>query len=1267
MNYAELFAQAEQKYGLPSGYLLRVAQIESGLNPNAKNPNSTAAGLFQFVDQTAADYGLSDKMDPYASTDAAARLARDNAAILTKALGRPPTAAELYLAHQQGGGGAAELLTNPDKIVGGAEIDLNGGSSGQTAGEFANQWIAKFNGGSSSGGDQYVAVQEGDDGTAKWDETTYLGVNAAVGPDRYKQIEDEAAAAQPYESWWGEVGASLRSSSWTAHMLRWAGEGVIDPEYTPSQTFDEESIKRFPEFYHDFLLDASSADNAASRIKWVEEDMVRRARLGAGGGSAILAEVASGIVDPVPLIGGLLTGGLGVVAKGGMAARAGVGAVVGGVTNAGLDAVSQEVFDDPYADPRIAGLIGAALGAVGGALSRNPSAAADADAVFTSANRTARGVLMREAAPDAMSAATGGNIGLRNMGAAENPDVISPLISREGSYLVEMQDEDVARGFGGKLDFGVSGQMISDENPFVRASGLALFEPAAGTVGHRVTQDSVNTVQRALDRQAFGTFMTEFHPARMAYLKEQGIFRMNLAQRARASHEFSIKVGQYVEDPTAFPGASQHIVRAAKAFSDGMVEWNRRMREAGLADLPENRNYVPKVAASEAVTDIDMRFREEDIHRWIGEAILAMTPDLDAKIVERIAKGYWRNLRRASYGMGDDFDRTIQEGNFDGFKRAMLENLEEADDLDEAGLRAAFDAFTNALDANTKPTKGQASRWMGHLKKRTLLDYAKTFTIADRGGKVHQMAVRDLFENDSEMLYRRYTRTMSGRVAFANMKLMNPSKLEVILDGVRSEADLQKWKDMIIESYRQTGKPHGEWEAKARNAIENLEFGWKRINAIPVWEGNPAYARWARRIKSMQFTRLMSNMGLNQVQEAWKIMSLIGFRAALSQLPSIRAMVKAARTGEISGDQLLEELTDVTGLGLDGLHYRLGLRMDDDRLGNPSVGRGGRMLDNALDSASHFTSTISGMRAIHDFQQRWAMKAVTQRLVDMARATRGEAGEFDLSRLGKHEVNRLASLGLGKEDAALLFRNLLDHSEFDGKKIVGVNVPKWDPEAVTKFRHFVGRYTDRVVQQNDYGALAKWMSNPVLGMFTQFRSFVYGAWAKSTLWSLNHMGLTDPRMMVLLLGELAAGTATYMLRNLGTATTEEGWQKFMEQVNDPVHLIENGWARTATSSVIPMFIDAILLTAQKTGFDVEPQFGNARSSGSAMDAFFGSPLADQAASLQAGLRGVKQAAVDGEEMSQSEIKSLVRAVPLPANFVPFSAALGLLIKDRPVK
>lgn len=142
-----LVSDAAAKYGQDANTLLTIAAIESGGNPNADNPTSSAGGLFQFIDSTAKQYGLKNRNDPMEASDAGARLLRDNRNYLVQKLGREPSPGELYLAHQQGAGGAEKLLTNPDMraadLVGADAVRLNGGSEDMTAQQFADIWINK--------------------------------------------------------------------------------------------------------------------------------------------------------------------------------------------------------------------------------------------------------------------------------------------------------------------------------------------------------------------------------------------------------------------------------------------------------------------------------------------------------------------------------------------------------------------------------------------------------------------------------------------------------------------------------------------------------------------------------------------------------------------------------------------------------------------------------------------------------------------------------------------------------------------------------------------------------------------------------------------------------------------------------------------------------------------------------------------------------------------------------------------------------------------
>ena len=124
--------EAAVSHDLDPDDFLRMAEIESGLDPYAYHPVSRASGLFQFLPATARQYKLDNVFDARANANAAAALCLDNRRALRKRLGRNPSPGEMYLAHQQGATGATKLLTQPDRpateVVGYGAVTRNGGS-----------------------------------------------------------------------------------------------------------------------------------------------------------------------------------------------------------------------------------------------------------------------------------------------------------------------------------------------------------------------------------------------------------------------------------------------------------------------------------------------------------------------------------------------------------------------------------------------------------------------------------------------------------------------------------------------------------------------------------------------------------------------------------------------------------------------------------------------------------------------------------------------------------------------------------------------------------------------------------------------------------------------------------------------------------------------------------------------------------------------------------------------------------------------------------
>jgi hypothetical protein len=150
--------RASNATGVDADFLVRTARRESAMNPSARAPTSSAAGLFQFIEQTwlgtvkahGAKHGygqyadliyrggdgrwrvegaarnvvLDLRFDAQAASTMAAELTASNAAYLRGRSGREPGAGDLYAAHFLGPAGAAQLMDAMDRRPGSSAASL---------------------------------------------------------------------------------------------------------------------------------------------------------------------------------------------------------------------------------------------------------------------------------------------------------------------------------------------------------------------------------------------------------------------------------------------------------------------------------------------------------------------------------------------------------------------------------------------------------------------------------------------------------------------------------------------------------------------------------------------------------------------------------------------------------------------------------------------------------------------------------------------------------------------------------------------------------------------------------------------------------------------------------------------------------------------------------------------------------------------------------------------------------------------------------------
>ena len=126
--------------GSPGSYLSNLANVESGDNWNALNQGSKAFGKFQFIPSTEKEYAsklgisIDEARTPRGQMAMVSAFTNDNRNGLVNA-GFEPTQKNMYMAHQQGLGGALTMLRGGQA----SKANLQGNGVNST-----DEWNAKF-------------------------------------------------------------------------------------------------------------------------------------------------------------------------------------------------------------------------------------------------------------------------------------------------------------------------------------------------------------------------------------------------------------------------------------------------------------------------------------------------------------------------------------------------------------------------------------------------------------------------------------------------------------------------------------------------------------------------------------------------------------------------------------------------------------------------------------------------------------------------------------------------------------------------------------------------------------------------------------------------------------------------------------------------------------------------------------------------------------------------------------------------------------------
>lgn len=1072
-------------------------------------------------------------------------------------------------------------------------------------------------------------------------------------------------------SYGATIGAAFERSWVLPNLFEANGMG----KYPPNPDFDIEKewatlTKDIPVQYQDQLKTVNSIEEGNAIRSLIGNQMKRDKLIEDNGWTGTISSIFAEILDPVALTAAVATeGALAPYLAAMKVGRIGRALGIGGAA-AGGNLVAEGVLD--YADPRQHTLTdyGISLGA-GLLIGTSLGYFARGNSAIEHAIRDDLHNLGNTIVPPVNKSSAGAQ-------ASGTTRVEENVFSNPNQFDFEdMEGAETAAGgrkVGNALKNPVSDPVTKGEKIGAEAflgARLVMPDPRGARNGEVVER---NVVERYT--QMFKAGLYDWETTAFAQYKKYAKRTQSGWTRAKNSMGlddaeltgFFKKVTEYVEETDPIKKAAYDP--EVKAVGDKKAQLYSTFRKEGearrIAGMPleDNPNYTPLYRDDESMALLRDKFSDQDLRRIVSNEVDKMLdPDGASPALKgRIAEGWMNNITRASLGAQDNFSRVFAKGDRTELIAFLRDELGLVDQslIDEFMGLNIVRSITQEGTPVTPRVKTRTFDLEGY-KTKTFVEYRPDYK-GKRTGRGEEVSLRDFFEKNAHAQMTRYMRDMSGVYAFADMRVVNPKTKELILDGVRDDADWAKFKRWIQDS---SLAREGTSAAQVKDFLDELDYVYQEIRH--AGGSNPRMSKTGRRIMAYTFAHFMQNMGINQAQEFVNIVSGMGLRAAIKGIPAYTRMLNAAGKS-VPTDVVMRDLQVLLGRGDNVFMGSRRHYLTEEILGNESAsGKAGKVYDKVSSKVVAGVVKISGMEHIDNYLQNWTMRAAAQYFADLASeyGEKAAKGKFKLEDINGlltwQDAKRLRSLGLSDAKLVQIMNQFRKHSGVTDKKtrLKELNFDKWDAHTLNDLRTALDRWSMRAIQQNDIGSMSRWLSHPVAKFVFQFRSFIFGAYGKQTMYGVNHF---DMRTVSTWMLQTMAGAGTWYLFNKAMSLGEKDPDKFMENKLGEEGTWEwyrnmgtAGLNRSGWTSIFPMLYDT---AAGVTG---APRL-DGRTSGQA-SAAWGSPvvsLIDQSSKASKDL--INSIATDRDQ-SRQEIKNNVRTIA--GNWLPMLAFFGKLSEDRP--
>lgn len=1055
-----------------------------------------------------------------------------------------------------------------------------------------------------------------------------VGVRSYMTGDQERELQQQQEEATP-----GLLEAAKMSvkQDWvSSYVFDDMGEFEPDPDYEMTEEDVKGYMEGIPERYWDTLEQAKSRRHAEALAAAAQKDWEVEQRFALMGWKGGLVRMGVSLGDPgawgIGTVIGAATGGAGTaaVAAGKISKLRHIGktAAVGAGANLAVEApiaAEKPIYD--HINLLYAGTIGAAVGASVGSLARKP-AAADEVARLKEAARRQAGDLEGEAVNDSIGAARTNRV--------EEYSTDERLDSFTNDETSGGVDSPYTAFGKGRID--VMGRGKSSVNPVARAGYNVIGEDAVGNADKALpTAIGATEVQMRLQGQNDIAWRRAAEPNYKTWVKRQNDGKYSWWQAYSRRKEFNEQVTHYIRNTDPHRQFDPEVAAAGehqRKFFDDMreqlnqpgadrAEFRRPVSKDGQLD--SNPNYVPREHDMRKFADLEHDIGTDGLRRLVAGAFRKNNPDIEDADALRAATAYIDTLRKLRYGVDTDMARILKISDAEELKRT----LKDSTTMDDVEVEDLIDALT------VRKQDGLPQ----NLKQRMDLDENFSARMNTKTGP-RTVHFHEMLNNDIESLFQKYNRRMTGAVAMAQFRIPG------LVDGVTTRGE---W-DTYLNKVRSKANEVGQDEASLRKDIDGLNYMYDSVMGIPREGTDSAYAQTLKQFRDANFARLMGQVGWAQIPEFGIVASSLGFKAMIQTMPTFRALWRDAQTGKL-GTELADELELLTGRGGDWLRGTV-LHRWDDVTGAQDTFLGQSPKMQKLEGINHVAKRAvfagSGMSSVNTLLQRFTLSGI--------------ANKFDLMARGQSKINaqRMRSLGLGAHQQEAIFRAIRDHAQHDARgRLSSLGIDQWPKDVANDFQNAIFRYSRRVVQENDPGQFAMWMSRPTAQTLLQFKTFILGAYTKNLLHNLH---MRDFETWVSFTSQSFLAGLAYTAWTYQKSVGREDQDEYLKEHLSVANVARAAFARAGYSSLIPTAVDTVSLTVGA------PALFNYRTTGQSMDLILGNPTGDLLKTINSLMEAIGGSVAGSHQFSQDDLRNLFR-VAYFQNLMGITQLQNLMLKN----